>query len=281
MKNANTKKCSRCHRSKDKGFFGKLSRSKDGLNGQCRECRHEIEINTDPIKKKASQADWNKRNPEKIKEIQSRYAEKNLEKERKRKREYKKNNKNKVKESAKIYSIKNREKIKQRRLNNKESHKKYVKEWAKNNKDKCKRSKEKWYKNNPEKVNLRARELRKNSLQHRIKMNLRTRLYHAIKGHCKSEATLNLLECSIEYFRLYFEGKFKKGMTWENYGKVWHIDHRVPCAMFDLTNPAAQKVCFHYTNLQPLFKHENLTKNAKVKDRDIRFLMQNQLLKVA
>ena len=42
-------------------------------------------------------------------------------------------------------------------------------------------------------------------------------------------------------------------MTWENYGKYWHIDHIVPCYYFDLLKEEEQKRCFHYTNLQPLF----------------------------
>lgn len=42
-------------------------------------------------------------------------------------------------------------------------------------------------------------------------------------------------------------------MTWDNYGKYWHIDHIIPCSSFDLTDIEQQKKCFHYTNLQPLF----------------------------
>lgn len=51
-------------------------------------------------------------------------------------------------------------------------------------------------------------------------------------------------------------------MDWENYGKVWQVDHVRPCASFDLTNPEQQRSCFHWTNLQPLFVHENLIKGS-------------------
>jgi hypothetical protein len=53
-------------------------------------------------------------------------------------------------------------------------------------------------------------------------------------------------------------------MTWENYGPVWHVDHIRPCASFDLTDPAQQRECFHFSNLQPLFAAENLAKGDKI-----------------
>jgi len=61
---------------------------------------------------------------------------------------------------------------------------------------------------------------------------------------------------SIEGIKINKENrKFKrKGMTWENRGKGgWHIDHVLPYASFDLSDPEQQKICFHYTNLQPLW----------------------------
>jgi hypothetical protein len=45
---------------------------------------------------------------------------------------------------------------------------------------------------------------------------------------------------------------------------VWHIDHIMPCAIFDLTRPEHQKRCFHFSNLQPMFASKNLKKHAKV-----------------
>lgn len=54
-------------------------------------------------------------------------------------------------------------------------------------------------------------------------------------------------------------------MTWANYGKSgWHIDHIKPCASFDLSDPDQQKACFHYSNLQPLWAFDNLSKGAKL-----------------
>ncbi len=51
-------------------------------------------------------------------------------------------------------------------------------------------------------------------------------------------------------------------MTRENHGER-HIDHIKPCAEFDLNNPEEQKKCFHFSNLQPLWAEENISKGAK------------------
>jgi len=53
-------------------------------------------------------------------------------------------------------------------------------------------------------------------------------------------------------------------MSWNNYTYIgWHVDHIKPCCQFDLSKPEEQAKCFHYTNLQPLWAEENLTKGKK------------------
>ncbi len=83
----------------------------------------------------------------------------------------------------------------------------------------------------------------------------------AVDGAKKCAKTTEMLGCSINDFRIYLESKFESGMTWKNYGSVWHVDHIMPCAIFDLTKPDHQRRCFHFSNMQPLFKEDNLRKN--------------------
>jgi hypothetical protein len=59
---------------------------------------------------------------------------------------------------------------------------------------------------------------------------------------------------------LHLQLQFRDGMSWNNYGRVWHVDHIKPCASFNLLDESEQLKCFHYSNLQPLFAHENLVK---------------------
>ena len=101
----------------------------------------------------------------------------------------------------------------------------------------------------------------------RLQDNLRRRINNALKyiGVKKSKKSLELLGIpNIEFFWKYLESKFKPGMTRENYGKLWHIDHIKPCISFDLSKVEQQFKCFNYTNLQPLWAHENLSKNSKI-----------------
>lgn len=111
---------------------------------------------------------------------------------------------------------------------------------------------------------LKEKELRKTNPQFRLDSNLRRRIHHALKGTSKSSSAASLLGCDINFFREYIESKFLPGMSWDNYGlRGWHVDHIKPCASFDLTNPQEQVICFHYSNLRPLWAKDNLSKGKK------------------
>lgn len=130
----------------------------------------------------------------------------------------------------------------------------YAKAWIAMNKGKARAYAAKWQK-----------KARKADLKFRLRENLSRRIRHALTG-VKSAKTLELLGCSVEAFRGYLEAHFKPGMTWGNYGSGldrWNIDHKVPCATFDLTDPGQQRRCFHYSNLQPLWELDNKRKGAQ------------------
>ena len=95
-----------------------------------------------------------------------------------------------------------------------------------------------------------------------ITRRLRSRLNSALDGKLKTQPTLQLLGCTVEKFQEHLNSKFQNGMSFDSHGK-WHIDHIKPCSSFDLTKPDEQKICFHYTNLQPLWAKDNLEKGDK------------------
>ena len=87
-----------------------------------------------------------------------------------------------------------------------------------------------------------------------------------IKRGCnKKNKTTELLGTTIPKAIKYLEAQFKDDMSWENYGRDgWHIDHFVPINAFDLKYIEHQKICFHYTNLQPLWEKDNIKKSDMI-----------------
>jgi hypothetical protein len=97
----------------------------------------------------------------------------------------------------------------------------------------------------------------------KVKHNLRIRLRKFLFGH-KSLSMPELLGCSQPTLIKHLEKHMKRGMTWKNYGTTWHIDHILPCASFDLTDPDQQRKCFHFSNLRPEWAQVNQSKGKKI-----------------
>lgn len=155
---------------------------------------------------------------------------------------------------------KNRDKENKRkaewRVANKEHQKKKMAEWYQKNKEKVKRKKL---------VYIKQRLL--NDLNFKLRFRLRTRLNHALKKGQKSGSAVSDLGCSISELKTHLETMFQSGMTWENWGKGknnWNIDHIIPLASFDLTDREQFLKACHYSNLQPLWEKDNLSKSNKL-----------------
>jgi hypothetical protein len=223
-----TKTCRRCNKEKPMTDFYKHSAMSDGYLNICKEC----------ILKSSKK--YHQKNRDKIREYNKKWREKN-------------------KEYDKIYNKKyyqaNKEYIKKRANN-----------YYKSNKDIMNKKQMLYYKKNKEKIiatnKIYMANRTKNDIEYRLLIMLRTRIRNAVKYGFKSTRTKELLGCSVKKFKKYLESKFRKGMSWENYGlHGWHIDHIIPCYYFDLTKPEEQKVCFNYKNMQPLWAKENRKKH--------------------
>lgn len=91
-------------------------------------------------------------------------------------------------------------------------------------------------------------------LRRKIYNKLLSRIYSSLKSIdlIKKNSTEETIGCKILFFIGYIESKFTKGMSWDNYGE-WHIDHLQPCKTFNLFDERQQKICFHYSNMRPLW----------------------------
>ncbi len=118
---------------------------------------------------------------------------------------------------------------------------------------------------NLEKIRAYYRDYRKKDTVGQIAARLYSRINGALKvsNAEKHHKTIELVGCPVSVLKKHLEARFKIGMSWKD-KKRFHIDHIIPLSRFDLTDPAQQKKAFHYTNLQPLWAFENLSKGSKL-----------------
>lgn len=140
--------------------------------------------------------------------------------------------------------------------------------YRKQHKSACNQRSLNYYQENKARCQIKQTQYRNSRYHHdplfKLQCSLRSRTRHAFAGVQKSAVTLNLLGCTLEFFKEYLESKFQPGMTWDNYGKNgWHLDHIKPCAAFDLSDPEQQRQCSHWSNQQPLWAADNIRKSDK------------------
>lgn len=151
---------------------------------------------------------------------------------------------------------------------NKERTLEYTRQWKLANKEHVSAYNSMYDKANRETINKRSTAYHnmraKTDANFKLAKSLRNRVYNVLKKriYCKSESTLALLGCSIEFFRNWLSFCFEEGMTFENHGSVWHIDHTIPVSKFKLILPDEQKKCFHWSNMKPMYARDNLSKNC-------------------
>jgi hypothetical protein len=147
-------------------------------------------------------------------------------------------------------------------LNNKEKFIEKSKLWVKNNKDK----RINWLKENKNKVLITAskynKERKKNDSLFKLTCNTRCLISKSFRqnGYSKNSKTYKILGCTFDKFKQHLENKFTEGMTWENQGQ-WHLDHIYPIS---LAKDEQELIKLnHYTNFQPLWAHDNLSKGNR------------------
>lgn len=82
------------------------------------------------------------------------------------------------------------------------------------------------------------------------------RIANAMRRHLKrciqTKTTSEEIGCGWVELIQHLENQFTEGMSWKNWGvKGWHIDH---------IKPISKGGTNHYTNLQPLWWYDNLSK---------------------
>lgn len=158
------------------------------------------------------------------------------------------------KKNSKIISENN----KKFRLENPEINKEKCRLYKKNNPDYFK----KWLDKNKEHRKKYINEYNSNP-KNKIKNSLRSRINQLLNNKYNNPKTLEIVGCDYDFLIKYLENKFTDGMSWENYGYYgWHIDHIIPVSLAKEEKDIYK--LFHYTNLQPLWGVDNLSKSNKI-----------------
>lgn len=163
------------------------------------------------------------------------------------------------KEETRIYRIKNRKRENKR-----------TQLWYKNHPEKQKAKAKRRFERNKVDIRKRRKEREFKDPSLKISKLLRDRFKKALNGRFKGGSAIDALGCSIDDFKERFRHMFavhsttNEQMDWHNYGKKWHIDHIIPLAYFDLTDPKQVQIACNYRNLQPLWAEDNIKKGDQL-----------------
>lgn len=236
-KNLLLKQCTQCLEVKGTSEYYKHIKSKDGLRTYCKGCSKKYNTENRDHLRETERSYWEAR-PEQYKEKTKRARSKDSAKEKRKK------------------YLSNPEVQK--------AQKEKVTQWREKNKEIIRLKKLEYRRNNLEKVRDSEKRHRENNLNARLAKGLRSRIRDAIKFNKKPGSAVKDLGCTLEQLKNHLESKFKEGMNWDNWSlHGWHIDHVIPLSSFDLSNKDQFLKACHYTNLQPLWASENLSKGNK------------------
>ncbi len=226
-----------------------------------------LKLNKDKIEEYRKQ--YYKQNKQKVKDKVKKWGEDNIEKLKISRKEYNKNNPNtdyhaKYRdENRELISIKRKEYYKK----NKEKVKKAVNDYSKENRQYVNSKKRENRNKNKESYNEKCRNYIKNRKEndplYRLSCNIRGLIANSFKGQFtkKAKKTIEILGCSFEEFKTHIQNQFTDVMNWDNYSTYWQLDHIKPISwakseqdVYDLN---------HYTNFQPLYWKDNISKGNR------------------
>lgn len=171
------------------------------------------------------------------------------------------NNKSRKSINRKLFYLLHKEKEKLYQKEYYYNHIPQIKEYYRKNKNRFIKDKES--------INVNIAYRVKHDIQFKLRKSLHNRLLTIKKNiNCFSEdKTMELLGCTLTEFKNWIEKWFQQpennGMNWsEFFNNKIHLDHIIPCNMFVLNNSEERDICFHYTNLQPLWAKDNNSKGA-------------------
>lgn len=99
----------------------------------------------------------------------------------------------------------------------------------------------------------------------RLGNNIRTSMYHALKGKKGFRKWEDLTGYTLEDLIKHLTPQLKDPMTWDNYGEIWQIDHITPKSWYNYNSAEHPlfKECWALSNLQPKLSEDNRQKGNR------------------
>lgn len=244
-------------------------------DGKCIECR-KIYLKANAEEISLSQKSYRQKNIEKVLLIESNYRENNQEKIKIKSQKFRDENKDKIALKDKKYREKNKEKISTYQKQYRQDKRKEIaltkKIYREINKETVALREKTWYQSNKNIASI-SRKKRRNTPKGKLETFIRHSLQRMLKSikENKNIDSLRTLEYTPLELKEHIESQFKDDMTWENHGKIWHIDHKISINYFinnlDIKNISQEElhqIINALENLKPLYIFENLSKGSKI-----------------
>jgi len=242
------KKCTKCGLTKPLSEYLNKKTATDGKHSNCRTCTNKRHFEY--------MKSYKEENSEKMKEYRKNYYIKNIDKSL----QYREENRELINEKNREYYRNNKEIVNAR-----------TKEWYENNKERNKPYRDKYnkgyYQKNKESIIAQNYQYKLNRLGKddlfRFKIQIASLVAGAFKRtkFKKGYRTREIIGCEYEQLIEHMESQFTDGMSWDNKGE-WHIDHIIPISSAVTEEDVIR--LNHYTNLQPLWAKDNLSKGSKL-----------------
>jgi len=101
-------------------------------------------------------------------------------------------------------------------------------------------------------------------MKYNEKKRLQIALRRVYSTNSSNKEILALLGTTKEKFIEHINKQLIEGMTKENFGKTWGLDHIVPVELFNLDDLNDKFMCYNYNNIMPMFNSDNRLKGASV-----------------
>jgi hypothetical protein len=121
-----------------------------------------------------------------------------------------------------------------------------------------------WTKTHRQIINKNEKDRLKLDSVFRLKKYARNRIKRMLRGKRREKHMAELVGLDGEAWMNYLETLFWPGMTRENYGAEWDVDHIKPLSHFNLLDIQEHEMAFNYKNTQPLWKTDNYCKGSRL-----------------